>query len=129
GGPWFLTWIRAFSGPAIIMLAAFLIWNFRNYLSPLFKHITPLVYIVDQIKLLIPVAGKTARSLATAKFCRALGALQAAGMGVQQTINLSADACGNAVIAETSRKAIKQIEGGASITDALEATRQFPGVA
>jgi len=88
-----------------------------------------MVYIFDQIKLLVPVAGKTARSLATAKFCRSLGALQAAGMGVQQTIHLSADACGNAVIAEKSRQTIRQIEAGVGLTDALASTRQFPGIA
>jgi type II secretory pathway component PulF len=129
GGNAFVAWIRAFIFPAMVMLAVILALRFKNYLAPLFKHFTPLTYFVDQIKLLIPIAGKTTRGLATAKFCRALGALQAAGMGVQQTINLSADACGNAVIAETSRKTIPLLESGATMTDALASTRQFPGVA
>lgn len=129
GGNPLAIWFRAFIGPAIFMLVVFLLFKFKNFLAPLFKHFAPLVYFFDQIKLLIPVAGKTARSLATAKFCRALGALQAAGMGVQQTINLAADACGNAVIAETSRKTIRQIEAGCGLTEALASTGQFPGVA
>jgi type II secretory pathway component PulF len=129
GGSALGAWIQAFKGPAMFLLALALILRFKNYLAPLFKHIAPLTYVIDQIKLLVPIAGKTTRGLATAKFCRALGALQAAGMGVQQTINLSADACGNAVIAETSRKTIPLLEGGATMTDALASTRQFPGVA
>jgi type II secretory pathway component PulF len=129
GGNALAAWIRAFIFPAMVMLAVVLALRFKNYLAPLFKHIAPLTYLVDQIKLLVPIAGKTTRGLATAKFCRALGALQAAGMGVQQTISLSADACGNAVIAENSRKIIPLLEGGASMTDALASTRQFPGIA
>ncbi len=129
GGNALGAWIRAFILPGTLMLAAVLALRFKNYLAPIFQHIAPLTYLADQIKLLVPVAGKTTRGLATAKFCRALGALQAAGMGVQQTINLSADACGNAVIAETSRKTIPLLEGGATMTDALASTRQFPGIA
>lgn len=129
GGNPLVIWFRAFVGPASAMLIVFLLFKFKNYLAPLFKHFSSLVYIFDQIKLLIPVAGKTSRALATAKFCRALGALQSAGMGVQQTINLAADACGNAVIAEKSRKTISQIEAGSGLTDALASTGQFPGVA
>jgi type II secretory pathway component PulF len=120
---------RALMLPATVALVVILAVRFKNYLAPLFKYIAPLTYAIDQIKLLVPIAGKTTRALSTAKFCRALGALQAAGMGVQQTINLSADACGNAVIAENSRKIISLLEGGATMTDALESTRQFPGIA
>ncbi len=129
GGNPLMIWFRTFIRPAIVMLLVFLIFKFKNYLAPLFKHFAPLVYLFDQIKLYIPVGGKTTRALATAKFCRALGALQSAGMGVQQTINLAADACGNAVIAETSRNTIRQIEAGSGLTDALASTGQFPGVA
>ena len=129
GGNPFVIWFRAFIVPAVVMLTVFLLFKFKNFFAPLFKHIAPLVYLFDQIKLYIPIAGKTTRALATAKFCRALGALQSAGMGVQQTINLAADACGNAVIAETSRKTIRQIEAGSGLTDALASTGQFPGVA
>lgn len=129
GGNPLMIWFRTFIGPASVMLVVVLLFKFKNYLAPLFKHFSALVYLFDQIKLLIPVAGKTSRSLATAKFCRALGALQSAGMGVQMTINLAADACGNAVIAETSRKTIRQIEAGSGMTEALASTGQFPGVA
>ena len=129
GGNPFMIWLRTFIRPAIAMLIVFLLFKFKNYLAPLFKHFASLVYLFDQIKLYIPIAGKTTRALATAKFCRALGALQSAGMGVQQTIHLAADACGNAVIAETSRRTIRQIEAGSGLTDALASTGQFPGVA
>lgn len=122
-------WLRAAAPPLLFLGAIALAIRFKNYLAPVFKHITSLVSLIDQIKLMIPIAGKTTRALATAKFCRALGTLQAAGTGIQRTIHLSADACGNAVIANSTRRTIHQIESGATLTDALESTRQFPAVA
>jgi type IV pilus assembly protein PilC len=122
-------WIRA-AWPAILILTGLaLAVRFKNFLAPLTKHLKPFQLLLDQIKLLIPIGGKSTRGLATAKFCRALGALQAAGMGVRQTINLSADACGNSVIEQSARGAISRLESGATMTEALEGTRQFPPIA
>jgi len=129
GGNWLAIWLRAMALPAAFIVTALLLIRFKNYLAPLFKHFAPLVRIIDQIKLVLPIIGKTTRSLATAKFCRALGTLQAAGMGVQQTVRLAADASGNSVIIDNSRHIIQRLESGASLTDALDSTRQFPGVA
>jgi type II secretory pathway component PulF len=125
----FGAWMHAAAGPLLIIVGIVLAMRFKNYLVPLTKHFRPLVLVMDRVKLLIPIGGKSTRGLATAKFCRALGALQAAGMGVRQTINLSADACGNTVIADAARGAINKLEAGATMTEALESTRQFPGIA
>jgi type IV pilus assembly protein PilC len=116
-------------GPLAIIAAVWGVWKFNNVLLPLTARTNYLRYFIDQAKLLIPVAGKTARALATAKFCRSLGALQAAGTGVQGMIHLAANACGNAVIADSARRVIPRLEQGESMTDALAATRQFPGIA
>lgn len=128
-GNWLAIWMRALSTPAIIVITALLLIRFKNYLAPLLKHFSPLVSTFDQIKFMLPIIGKTTRALATAKFCRALGALQAAGMGVQQTVTMAADASGNSVINNSARQIIQRLESGYSLTDALDSTRQFPGVA
>lgn len=128
-GNFWATWLRTAAPPLLFLGAIALAIRFKNYLSPVLKHVQPLTRIIDQVKLLVPIAGKTTRALATAKFCRALGALQSAGMGIQRTIHLSADACGNMVIADSARKTIRQIESGANLTDALASTGQFPGIA
>jgi type IV pilus assembly protein PilC len=105
------------------------LWKFSNLALPITARANTFRYILDQAKLLIPIAGKTVRALATAKFCRSLGALQSAGTGVQGMIQLAASACGNAVIADSARRTIPRLEQGESMTDALAATRQFPGIA
>ena len=48
---------------------------------------------------------------------------------MRQTINLASDACGNSVIAETSRRVIPKVESGATMTEALASTGQFSGIA
>ncbi len=128
GGNWLLVWLRTMIAPAVLIIAALVFIRFKNFFAPLLKHINPLVHVIDSLKLSLPIVGKTTRSLSTAKFCRALGALQAAGMGVQQTIRLAADASGNSVFQQSSNRIISQLESGASLTDALESTHQFPGV-
>lgn len=128
-GSFWSTWLRSATPALLTIFAILILIRFKNFLLPLTKHLKPFTMLIDQVKLLVPISGKTTRALATAKFCRALGALQAAGMGVRQTINLSADACGNSVIAEYSRRTIVKLESGASMTEALESTKQFPGIA
>jgi type IV pilus assembly protein PilC len=95
---------------------------------PLARHLKPLTRIIDQIKLITPVAGKTVRSLAVAKFCRAFSSLNAAGLGVATSFELAGDACGNTAIASRIREIIPQVEQGKGITDSLANTHQFPKV-
>lgn len=113
----------------LIVGAVWALWKSNNLLLPIAARTGGIRYAIDQVKLLIPIAGKTARALATAKFCRSLGALQSAGTGVQTTIHLAANACGNAVIAENARRIIPRIEAGEGMTEALASTRQLPAIA
>jgi type II secretory pathway component PulF len=84
---------------------------------------------IDEFKLRFPYAGKFVRALAAAKFCRALGALQGAGMGLHKTINLASDACGNEAMARQTRRIIHRLDKGESLTAALTSTGQFPPLA
>ena len=79
----------------------------------------------DEIKLLVPVVGKTARALASAKFCRALGALYSAGVGPSEAVRLGAEACGNRAVAERAIATIPQLNAGAPLTQCMKETRVF----
>ncbi|MDQ3813185.1 MAG: type II secretion system F family protein [Armatimonadota bacterium] len=124
-----IAWLKSVAPPFLVIGAIWAAWKFFHYVSPVAAHSGTPRYMIDSIKLRIPVAGKTARALATAKFCRALGALQAAGVGLHKMINLAADACGNAVIAESTRRIITRIENGEGLSNSLAATGEFPGIA
>ena len=79
----------------------------------------------DEIKLMVPVIGKTARALASAKFCRALGALYSAGVGPSEAVRLGAQACGNRAVAERAIATIPQLNAGAPLTQCMKETRVF----
>lgn len=79
----------------------------------------------DEIKLIIPVVGKTARALASAKFCRALGALYSAGVGPSEAVRLGAEACGNRAVAQRAIATIPQLNAGAPLTQCMKETRVF----
>lgn len=81
--------------------------------------------LYDEIKLMVPVVGKTARALASAKFCRALGALYSAGVGPSEAVRLGAQACGNRAVAERALATIPQLNAGAPLTQCMKETRVF----
>jgi type IV pilus assembly protein PilC len=122
----FLAWLGSVGPPLLILGLAVLIYRAANYASPLAAHQQGPKLWLDSIKLRIPVAGKVVRGLATAKFCRALGALYGAGVGVSESVRLAADACGNAAIARDSIGVIPRLEHGERLTDCLASTGQFP---
>lgn len=83
----------------------------------------------DGVKLSTPVVGKVTRGLAAAKFSRALGALYSAGVGPGESVRLAGRASGNAVVSRRAQEVIPRLEHGAGLTDSLESTGLFPGIA
>lgn len=126
--PW-VAWWNSIRVPVIGLGIILGVWKFKQYFAPLALHSKATRYWLDWLKLILPVAGKTVRALATAKFCRSLGALQSAGMAPHRSIAMAANACGNEVIAESARRVIRRVEEGYTFTDALESTKQFSGIA
>ena len=114
--------------PLLVIFAIWLVTSGQKFIMPLARHLKPLTRVIDQLKLITPVAGKTVRSLAVAKFCRAFSSLNAAGLGVATSFELAGDACGNMAIASRIREIIPRVEQGKGITDSLAATHQFPKV-
>ena len=119
--------------PLIIIVLAIIAWKVWNFVKPAFTsaisafrfgNISP-AKIFDEIKLMVPVVGKTARALASAKFCRALGALYSAGVGPSEAVRLGAEACGNRAIAERALGTIPQLNAGVPLTQCMKETKIF----
>ena len=121
-------------GPPLVVIALlFIAWKTWNFVRPAITSsisefrvgsVSP-AKIYDEIKLLIPVVGKTARALASAKFCRALGALYSAGVGPSEAVRLGAEACGNRAVAQRALATIPALNEGAPLTQCMKATRIF----
>lgn len=80
----------------------------------------------DTFKSHLPYFGNTVRMLALAKFARALAALYAAGVPVQNALVTASEVAGNAYLGAGMRRAAEALVGGASIGEAFQSARVFP---
>jgi type IV pilus assembly protein PilC len=129
GGNPLLAWFRSVGPPFFFIGIVWLGWKFYSRVMPVATHGGVLRETIDSLKLSFPGASKTTRSLAAAKFCRALAALYASGAGASKMVDTAAGASGNAAFAKQVRAIIPEIQNGVSMTEALTSTKQFPGVA
>ncbi|MFP3902651.1 MAG: type II secretion system F family protein [Armatimonadota bacterium] len=74
---------------------------------------------IDGLKLKIPVLGPLVLQLAWAKVCRAVGALYAAGLTMDQAAEIAAGTAGNRVIAQQLERAVPVIHKGKPLSEAL----------
>lgn len=83
-------------------------------------------YIVDSIKLKLPVFGKLTQKMALAKFSRTLATLISSGVPILQALDIVADTAGNAVITAAIRESRSSIKEGESIAKPLSRSPVFP---
>ena len=126
--------LREVWAPYFIMALLVLGWKGWKFVKPalISGAVEPLrvgstspAKIYDEIKLVLPIAGKTARALSSAKFCRALAALYSAGVAPGEAVRLGAQACGNRVVADRALKTIPDLQNGRPLTECMKETRVF----
>jgi type II secretory pathway component PulF len=79
----------------------------------------------DQITSKIPYLGTTLRQIAMAKFGRAFAALYRAGVPLQTTLILAANACGNEYLKALIVPAAHRLEEGEGVAETLAGTNAF----
>lgn len=80
----------------------------------------------DRLSIRVPMAGGILRSLAVARFCRVLGTLLHNGVPILRSLEISADAAGNRVLAVAVRDAAENVSSGESLATPLAASGHFP---
>ena len=83
-------------------------------------------YLIDRIKLRLPVLGVLIQKLSIARFSRTLGTLISSGVPILQALMITKDTAGNEVIARSLGKVHDSIREGESIAGPLAKTRIFP---
>jgi type II secretory pathway component PulF len=83
-------------------------------------------YIMDNIKLKIPVIGMVINNSIMSKFARTFSILMAAGVPIMETLELSENVVQNAVIESAIRKARVMVKEGYSVAGAFRKTGVFP---
>ncbi|HEX4056278.1 MAG TPA: type II secretion system F family protein [Tepidisphaeraceae bacterium] len=80
-------------------------------------------YLIDAVKLKIPILGGILGKTAIARFTRTLGTLISAGVPILDAINITKETCGNEVYTRALSKVHDAIREGESMADPLRATK------
>lgn len=80
----------------------------------------------DLVKLRVPLAGRIFLNLAVARFCRVLGTLLHNGVPILRSLEISAEAAANRVLAQAIHGATENISAGESLAGPLGACGHFP---
>jgi type IV pilus assembly protein PilC len=80
-------------------------------------------YVVDLLKLKIPILGSILSKTAIARFTRTLGTLISAGVPILDALNITKETCGNEVYSRALMKVHDAIREGESMADPLRATK------
>jgi type IV pilus assembly protein PilC len=80
-------------------------------------------FVVDKMKLYIPVLGGILGKTAIARFTRTLGTLISAGVPILDAINITRETCGNEVYSRALGKVHDAIREGESMADPLRSTK------
>ncbi len=83
-------------------------------------------WIIDKIKLKIPVVGGLVESSVMSKFSRTFSILMKAGVPIMDTLELVENVVGNAVIESAVRRSRVMIKEGYGIAQAFRSTNAFP---
>lgn len=104
-----------------ILLIAGAIFGFRKYGSTENGR-----YVIDSIKLKLPIFGKLSTKIAIAQFTRTFGTLVSSGVSILQTLEIVGEAAGNAVVTRAVEKARSSIKQGETIANPLSQNPVFP---
>lgn len=83
-------------------------------------------YILDGLKLRMPVFGNLIRKTVVGRFTRTLGTLMSSGVPVLQALNIVRDTAGNEVIAKAVSQIHDAVKEGENMAPPIEASGVFP---
>jgi type IV pilus assembly protein PilC len=84
--------------------------------------------VVDPLKLKVPVFGPLFRKIALARFSRNLGTMLSSGVPILSSLDIVADATGNAVLARAVRDVQDSVRTGRSLSQPLQEHSVFPSM-
>lgn len=85
-------------------------------------------YLMDALKLRMPIFGGLLRKAAIARFARTLGTLMTSGVPVLQALNIVKETSGNEVIARAISSVHDSVKEGDTMADPLSASGVFPDI-
>lgn len=83
-------------------------------------------FIIDKMKLRIPIVGNLIQQIAVARFSRTLGTLLSSGVPILAALQTVRDTIGNEFIARAVIQVRDSIKEGESVSGPMEASKAFP---
>ncbi len=105
----------------LVLIFGVMIFVIRNYI-----HTKVGRFHYDQFLLKIPVIGMLMRKVYVARFSRTLATLQASGVAILQSLDITKEVIGNKVMFEAIFKARQAVEQGQRISEPLKISKEFP---
>ena len=85
----------------------------------------PVKYVLDMIKLRIPVVGKLLRTIYTARFARTLSSCYSSGLSMMNSLRNTRDTVGNTYIAAQFSTLLADVRGGKPLSASIMNMRGF----
>jgi type IV pilus assembly protein PilC len=117
------------------MLIGFSHWMRVNYLFVLLSPVVLIValllirknrggrYVIDLVKMRIPIFGIIVNKSSVSRFCRTLGTLIASGVPILEALNIVRDTTGNEVVARAISRVHDSIREGETVAEPLQQSR------
>lgn len=83
-------------------------------------------FIVDSLKLKIPVIGSLYRSVAITRFAKTLGTLLESGVPILESLDITKNVIGNAILEHTIANVRTAVERGERMSVPLKVSEEFP---
>ena len=80
----------------------------------------------DRWRIKVPGFGRVIRTVSITRFCRILGTMLANGVPIIQALEISKDATGSPLLAESIQSATESVRAGAALSGPLHESRLFP---
>jgi len=90
------------------------------------KKVPKAAFVMDKIKLKLPLIGVLSQKVAVARFSRTLGTLIGSGVPILQALNITKDTAGNEVLRMAIGDVHASIREGETIAEPLEKSGVFP---
>lgn len=83
-------------------------------------------FLMDTVKLRLPVVGSLYRKVAISRFARTLGTLLGSGVPILQSLDITKEIIGNRILAQVISSARGYIEKGEHLAEPLKVSNEFP---
>ncbi len=85
-------------------------------------------YQMDRLKLSVPFFGTLYQKMLMTRFCQTLGTLLKSGITLIDSLEIICKASGNVLVTGATKKMMRSVKKGGSLTKSLRRSRVFPGM-